>query len=48
MIEVLAILAFAIGMFGTYTVLDIINKVNAKKDKTKTKNATNLITVLNR
>jgi len=46
MIEVLAILAFAIGMFGTYTVLDIINKANAKKGKTKS--ATNLITVLNR
>ncbi len=45
MIEVLAILTFAIGMFGTYTVLDIINKANAKKDKTK---SANLITVLNR
>ncbi len=30
MIEVYAIVAFVVGMFGTYTILDIMNKRKTK------------------
>ncbi len=34
MIEVYAIIAFVVGMFGTYTVLDIISKRKTKTNMT--------------
>ncbi len=33
MIEALAILTFALGMFGTYTILDLINRYRVNNSK---------------
>jgi len=47
MIEALAILTFALGMFGTYTILDLINryKVNNSKRINDNRRDSNVITV---
>ncbi len=47
MIEALAILTFALGMFGTYTILDLISryKVNNSKRINDNRRNDNVITV---
>jgi len=47
MIEALAILIFVLGMFGTYTILDLINryKVNNSKRINDNRRDDNVITV---